>query len=250
MNDFYTWLRELLKANQLSFSEAAIGLIEIQELHCSLIFKKVGEKIAEGDGGYIIWEDWWQFKKKVIQSKVKSKLGLLFRLPARLCVLRRITKPEAYLFLKENHLQGSTGSKINYGLFLSEKYYRVLDFLPEKSELLVAVMTFSGARKFRDGSSSFELLRYAVLQNYAVTGGFTKLLSGFIKDKNPDSIMTYADLDWYSGNSYERFGFERSGDFAKSYYKLDAEGVRIKVASDEDYDVVNRGSIKMIWKKK
>lgn len=274
-------------------------------------------------GKIVIWEDQWQFRQEIVKSRVLSKLGLLERIPGRLCNVQRISRPVADQFLEMNHLQGATASKIKYGLFLPQKYFRVLkekppgtdidfsahiserskvleekppgtdiDFsahiskkgkiLKEESsggDMLMAVMTFSGPRSFHDGTRSYELIRFAVRCNFHVQGGFSRLLQYFIREKDPDSIMTYVDLDWYSGSTYEALGFEPAGVLPPIRYRVDENGKRWPAlgvlalgkplsgekssgttASGEstsrlseegrEYDVINKGSLKMIWKKK
>ncbi|MCD8541094.1 MAG: hypothetical protein LRY55_16055 [Leadbetterella sp.] len=129
---------------------------------------------------------------------------------------------------------------------------------PPGSELLMAVMTFSGPRSFRDGTKSYELVRFAVRCNFHVQGGFSRLLQHFIREKDPDSVMTYVDLDWYSGTVYEALGFEPSGGLPPIRYRVDENGKRWPVPLPEDsraeeedlqYDVINKGGLKMIMKR-
>lgn len=199
-------------------------------------------------GRIVVWEDQWRFRQEIVRSRVLSKLGLLERVPGRLCYIQRISRPVADAFLEENHLQGSTVSKIKYGLFLPGKYFRVLKNPPAGTDLLMAVMTFSGPRLFRDGTRSYELIRFAVRCNYHVQGGFSRLLHCFIREKDPDSIMTYVDREWYSGGTYEALGFEAAGELPPIGYTVDEKGRR-SPAEGPHYDVINQGSIKMIWKK-
>ena len=271
----------------------------------------------------VIWEDQWQHRQNIVRSRVLSKLGLLERIPGRLCTLQRISRPLADKFLEKHHLQGTTASKIKYGLFLPEKYYRVLKEVPSDAYpgqpaskegqgrtgsssgagLLMAVMTFSGPRQFHDGTRSYEMIRFAVRCNFHVQGGFSRLLQHFIREKDPDSIMTYVDLDWYTGATYEALGFEPAGVLRPIGYTVDEDGRRRPVsgapasgdpvleepiagaptlgtpvagtpvagtpvagilipeepgsgepAPEESlqppHDVINKGSLKMIWKKK
>lgn len=204
---------------------------------------------APPPGKIVIWEDQWESRPEIVRSRVLSKLGLLEKIPGRLCELRRIPRPIADAFLEENHLQGAAASKIKYGMFLPEKYFRVLKRKPPVPELLMAVMTFSGPRTFHDGTKSYELIRFAVRCNYHVQGGFSRLLQHFIREKDPDSIMTYVDLDWYSGRIYEALGFEPAGELPPIRYTVDKNGKRLP-AEGPQYDVINKGSLKMIWKKK
>ncbi|GHB79231.1 hypothetical protein GCM10007390_36510 [Persicitalea jodogahamensis] len=117
--------------------------------------------------------------------------------------------------MEENHLQTSILSKYKYGLYLPKKHFRVIADPPEAEELLVAAATFARPRVFdREGSShrSYELVRFANLLNTTVVGGLDKLLSHFVKEHQPDDLMTYADLEWSSGRSYRKLGFEPHED--------------------------------------
>ena len=76
---------------------------------------------------------------------------------------------------------------------------------------LVAVATFSNARKWIKGDKtirSYEWTRYASLPGVRLSGGMGKLLKAFIKEVEPDDIMSYADLEWSEGEVYERLGFK------------------------------------------
>jgi len=196
-----------------------------------------------------VWEDQWHLRPEIVRSRILSKLGLLEKIPGRLCEMRRISRPVADEFLENHHLQGTAASKTKYGLFLPEKYFRVLKEKPAGPELLMAVMTFSGPRIFRDGTRSYELVRFAVRCNFHVQGGFSRLLKHFIRERDPDSVMTYVDLDWYSGGTYEALGFEPAGELPPILYTVDENGKRLP-AEGPEYDVMNKGSLKMIWKKK
>ncbi|AEI51104.1 hypothetical protein [Runella slithyformis] len=168
-----------------------------------------------------LWEDVWHTKKAVVQSRLRALLGQTYRIPARLTQARRIDKPMLDTFLSVNHLQVSTTAKYKYGLFLPERYFRVLekwpgkpDLLPNTPELLVAVASFSGAKKILRHAATYrscELIRFANVLNATVVGGLDKLVSAFLKEVQADDIMTYADRDWSTGQSYERLGFERIG---------------------------------------
>lgn len=166
-----------------------------------------------------LWEDRWHTKKAVVQSRLRAAFGKTYRIPARLTQVRRIDKPMLDTFLSVNHLQVSTTAKYKYGLFLPERYFRVLDkwaqkpdFPPHSQELPVAVASFSGAKNIlRDEETyrSCELIRFANVLNATVVGGLDKLVSAFRKEIQPNDIMTYADRDWSTGQSYERLGFKR-----------------------------------------
>lgn len=247
---FRDWLVEILNANGFEYQEKENETICIPEIDYSLRYCKIGERNLTAIPTAIIWEDWWVFKQEILKSKVMGKLGLLEKVPARLCSVRRINKPDAEIFLNDNHLQGAVNAKVHYGVFLPEKYFRVLKVKPQSKDLLLAVMPFSGRRVFKDGSLSYELVRYCVRKGYSLQGGFTKAFRAFVKEKDPDSVMTYADLDWYSSGIYEKFGFVEEGFHPPIHFKVNEDGERVKVELGEKYDVSNKGSLRMVWKKK
>lgn len=146
---------------------------------------------------------------------------------ARNCLVTKIDKKTAEKFIEEHHILGNAKFRYAYGMFQQRKSGAKENNYIDK---LVAVATFSNARKWEKGDKiirSYEWIRYACLENLRVVGGMGKLLNFFIKDVNPDDIMTYAlsgeimsnnpnrinqseeckqDLG-YEGNSYYKLGF-------------------------------------------
>jgi hypothetical protein len=179
-----------------------------------------------------LWEDVAHAKPDVVASRLRALAGESVRIPARLTQARRIDKPTAMAFLEANHLQVAIPAKYKYGLWLPNRYFRVLptDFLDPQTakadELLVAVATFSHPRTIpRDGRPfrSYELVRFANRLNCTVVGGLDKLLKAFVTEHQPDDVMTYADRDWSDGQSYERLGFERVGETDPQLFWLDPQ---------------------------
>lgn len=145
----------------------------------------------------IIWEDWWIAKQNILRWRILSHLGRFTGVHGRLCNVARITKTQADNFLLQNHLHGSPHAKHKYGLFYKKN--------------LVAVATFSSGRpveRFGKTYRSYELVRFANSENVIVNGGIGKLVSYFVAEQNPDDIMSYADCDWSSGNSYNKLEFK------------------------------------------
>ena len=172
----------------------------------------------------IIWEDQWYSKQKIVQSRVKALFGISERIPARLTQVRRLDRPTTLQFLQENHLQDAVTSNYKYGLYLPKKHFRVLAHPPNADELLVAVATFARPRVFEraDGPHrSCELVRFANLLDTTVVGGLDKLLSHFVKEHQPDDLMTYADLEWSNGRSYQKLGFSPQGDTPPQEFWVD-----------------------------
>lgn len=145
-----------------------------------------------------IFEDEWRDKREICMSRVKNILGLTENtLYARKCEVKEVSKNEKSLFLKENHIQGDTVSKYNYGLFSDGN--------------LVSLMTFGGLRKnlgLAHKEGSYELLRFCNKIGTTVVGGASKLLEHFKRELKPETIISYCDLRWSDGDLYEKIGFE------------------------------------------
>lgn len=136
-----------------------------------------------------IFEDEWVNKKSIIKERLLSILGKSPKIYARKCKVEKISLDDYRSFLKNHHLQGYSHAAYKIGLYHEEK--------------LVAVMSFSNARYQKDG---FEMIRYCSIGT--VVGGASKLLNYFIKNNNPDKIVTYANRCWSDGNLYKTLGFK------------------------------------------
>ena len=154
-------------------------------------YDKTKSCLEKGFSLFHIWQDDWDYKKDLVKSMIRSKLGVcLFKVYGRNCEIKDVNHLEMKEFLNENHIQGSTNSKINKGLY--------------HNNILVALMTF-GKSRFNK-KYDWELIRYCVLKDHNVVGGFSKLLKNFRKE-NPGSIVSYADISYSNGNVYKVNGF-------------------------------------------
>ena len=176
-------------------------------------------RMTRSQEGYplIITEDRWKRQREMMESRLLAHLELFSQAYARNCEIRRIEKAEAQEFLNKHHSYGYAACKYRYGLFLKRhtghiaEEMRSLDKLGMTEGKLIAVATFSNARRWiKDGKEirSYEWTRYASLPDLRVSGGMGKLLKAFIKEVEPDDIMSYADLEWSEGEVYERLGFK------------------------------------------
>nr|WP_226905053.1 hypothetical protein [Pedobacter schmidteae] len=144
-----------------------------------------------------LWEDVWHSRTAQVLGRIKSVLGLNERLHGRKGIIRPIDQQQADDFLQGNHIQGSAKARYKFGLHINGQ--------------LVAVACFSNVRymkKVAEGHRSVELIRFATLIGFTVTGGFTRLLKHLIKTIKPDDVMSYADRDWSLGNAYVQSGFK------------------------------------------
>lgn len=151
---------------------------------------------------FMIWSDDWKIKNDIIRSMLLTKMGIVTdKAYARKCYVKEIEKRDGKLFLDENHLQGKDNASLYLGLFNGNE--------------LVSVMSFGRSRYNK--KYKWELSRFSVRKNLSVTGGFSKLLSHFMKG-NSGSIISYADFDHSHGEVYSKNGFTKIVENKASYW--------------------------------
>jgi len=140
----------------------------------------------------------WVEKGEIIKSMIKNKIGLIDnKIYGRKCVIKIVNKKDKSLFLKNNHIQGDSGSSIDIGLYYNDE--------------LVSLMSFSKFRKnmgLKNKDGHYELIRFCNKINFNVIGGFSKLLTYFVKEYKPIEVISYANRRWSQGNVYEKNNFE------------------------------------------
>lgn len=142
-----------------------------------------------------VWEDDWEFKREIVKSKIKHTIGITENVVfARKCKLEKIDFNLAKSFLNDNHIQGFCPFKIAIGLKLDGE--------------LISICTF-GSRKI-SGRSANEILRFTNKINYHIPGAFSKIMNQYIKEYEPEELITFADRSWspYHNNLYSNNGFE------------------------------------------
>ena len=186
----------------------------------------------------IITEDRWNKQREMMQARLLAHLDCFTSIYARNCEIHRIDKATAKAFLEANHSYGDATCKYRYGLYLKRHTGHCH---AERSEAslspgtLVAVATFSNARKWIKGNKtirSYEWTRYASLPEVRLSGGMGKVLKAFIKEVQPDDIMTYADLEWSEGNVYEQLGFTLEGTKNPVTFVIDKHWMRYPIKTD------------------
>lgn len=177
----------------------------------------------------VITEDRWTAQKEMTGKRLLAHLENFFPIYARNCEVRRIGKAEAEEFLNASHSYGDAACRYRYGLFLKRHTGHRASGLIQPGTL-VAVAEFSNARKWKKGDKtirSYEWTRYASLPDVRINGGMGKMLKHFIKEVEPDDIMSYADLEWSEGSVYEQLGFSLEGHKEPVTFMIDREsGIR------------------------
>ena len=151
-----------------------------------------------------IYENEWRDSKDIVKSIIRNKLHLSERIFARKTDIKIIDYPTVRDFLNKNHIQGTSNSAINVGLFYNSD--------------LMSVMTF-GKNRF-EKNKSWEMIRFCNKLNYSVVGGASKLLKFFIEKYNPARLVSFSDNRIGSGQLYNNLGFTNLGDsIGYSYIK-------------------------------
>lgn len=143
--------------------------------------------------------------KNIALSIIDSFLGKTESIPARKCEVRQLTTEEYSNFCNANHLQGTAPAKVKLGLFHNGE--------------LVQLESFSKPRF--SSKYQWELVRECSKLGVRVIGGKSKLFKHFLKDYNPESIISYCDRSLFTGSSYETIGmtFLYATPPSYSYYK-------------------------------
>jgi len=159
-----------------------------------------------------IFEDEWLNYRDVVLDKIFLKLNIFdgIKISARECSIKELSFKESSEFLNLHHLQGSDVAKNRFGLIYKDE--------------LVSVMTFSSPNISRGSKihkkGTFELSRFAVKQGVSCRGGAGKLFSHFIKNYDPQHIISFADRRWSHQDNilYETLGFDFIHETSPSYW--------------------------------
>lgn len=151
-----------------------------------------------------IYSDEWLNQRTVVESKIRAILNKTSgsSVYARKCSVRPVDIDNKRQFFATYHIQGNGPSSINIGLY--------------HNEVLVACMGL-----VRQSDNTYTLNRYATATT--VVGGFSKLLSHFIRTHSPQQIITFADRRWSVGGVYDSNGFVLDSVLPADYEYVDGE---------------------------
>jgi hypothetical protein len=107
---------------------------------------------------------------------------------ARALEIKEVSKKDVESFFKENHLMGSHQSAKGFGLYADDE--------------LVSLMSVRYQKK-----GTLEIARFGSKNFCSVRGGFSKLLKHVEKLYQPKITMSFCDLRYASGMSYDKLGF-------------------------------------------
>lgn len=155
-----------------------------------------------------IWEDWIKIKPNIVESIILNKLGLIDNtIYARKCIVKTIDSKTCNDFLNEHHIQGVSNASIHLGLYYNDD--------------IVSVMTFSKPRVnmgAKNHKQQWELVRFCSKTYTRVIGGASKLFKYFIKQYDPESIVSFSMNDISNGDLYKQLGFINDGSNNSYWY--------------------------------
>ena len=113
----------------------------------------------------------------------------------RKTAVRLTDKAESIQFLDKYHFQNSTAASIHIGCYHDNE--------------LIGMMTF-GKPRF-NANYEYELIRLCIKDTVNLIGGVEKMFKYFVKNHDPQSVITYCDIAKFTGNVYTRLGFKGIG---------------------------------------
>ena len=175
-----------------------------------------------------LWYDVWANNNELVQKRLLAQAGISKKIFARNTDVVELNKKDATTFFETNHLQKNANANFHYGLM-------------HRNEI-VAAISFSKARKMtyeKELFQSYELIRFASIAGYTVTGGLSKLLQHFIKTQKAKHIMTYADRDWSDGLSYRKLGFRFIENLKPQSFIIDRIGLKRMFIDENKLSTIN-----------
>lgn len=155
--------------------------------------------------GFIsIFEDEWKKKKEIMKAIIRNRLMASSPKVIRssICNIEKISASEAGAFYDKFHYIGKCASRVHYGA--------------QFNGVLIGCASFR--RPSRNSNYDFELSRMAANPEWRVHGLWGSIMSRFIKEFSPQSIVSFSDNRLFSGKTYEKLGYVFDGDVKPDYY--------------------------------
>jgi hypothetical protein len=164
-----------------------------------------------------IWEDDWNLKRPLMESKLRHILGVATgtKVYPRQCVITVPTTQQKRDFYDAHHIKGDGAGFVTYAL--THPVYGHL-----------AMLTL----KHTADPSVLDLNRFAVDTGFHVPGAFSKLLSHFLRSYTGSwsSIITYADRCWSQGNVYLKNGFTLTHETPPAFHGVERTALLKRVS--------------------
>jgi G:T-mismatch repair DNA endonuclease (very short patch repair protein) len=151
-----------------------------------------------------LWDTEWYHKNHIVKSRIQSVTGrAAYRVAARKTTVVQLTAQQSGEFFDQNHIQGSVNSRYSWGLV-------------DLNGTIVAAMSWGKSRY--NSQYQWEMLRFCNCVNTVVVGGASRLFARFCQEIQPESIISYADRRWNTGEVYAKLGFAFVKNTPPGYY--------------------------------
>jgi transposase len=172
-----------------------------------------------------IWEHHMLDKPHVVLDIINHMLGVNKKLYARKLHVKQLSFHSVKDFLYNNHLKYPTPSSINLALCDDVgNIYSVMTFKNHKCEKLY-----------------YEIERMCTKNGYSIIGGTQKLFKYFIRHFDPNKVLSYCDLSYFNGLSYENMGFTNKGFTNPNYLYSNRAGNVLTRQQCQKHKLVDQG---------
>lgn len=148
-----------------------------------------------------IWEDEWINKSDLCRSFLKSLISQPIRAYARKLIIKEVPLEEQRTFLNKHHFQGYTASTSCFGLY-------------SKFGVLFQVMSL----KKLDSNGNYEIGRLCTTTGFIIIGGAERLLKHLLQYNTCTTLISYNNLDKFTGGVYARLGMKLDKAQINSYF--------------------------------
>jgi hypothetical protein len=146
-----------------------------------------------------------------VLGHIKSRVGLVQKIGARDCIVQELDTATARAFNDAYHMHNHHNGSVNLGLYHS-------------GELLMCLVM--GKSRFSN-NYQWECVRMTSRAGYQVVGGASKLFKHFIRMKQPESIVTFADRRFGEGKVYKSCGFEFVENTGPNYWYFKKSEIKL-----------------------
>lgn len=146
----------------------------------------------------------WDFevihKKELVFGMIKNQLGYSKKIGARKTKIKENKAKDVRKFFEENHLAGFANGSSYIGLYIGDE--------------LLSCLILGNSRS----SKEIEIIRFATKIGYNVVGGFSKIVNYILKNKNIESLISFADKRISTGELYIKSGWREVSNTSPCYW--------------------------------
>jgi hypothetical protein len=179
-----------------------------------------------------LFEDEWCNKKEICQSMIMHKLGLTTtRVYARKCKIELVTARQKKEFFCNNHIDGNTNSRINFGL------------ISEDGDIVACLSLRKPTHK--KYKNMLEVARFCTKIFTHIPGGLSKLTTfalNYCHDSGYTNLLTYVDTRHGTKNGYLSAGYDLVGATGNRFWwtagkeRID----RFKIRADKELGLTEK----------